>query len=228
MTETAHQGQVVIVTGASQGMGEATARRFAEEGARVVLSDLTSNVVDVAAGIATDFPDSGALGIVADVTDPAACQGLVDTAVAQHGGLDVLVVAGAVLQKRDVLSEIAPEEWDRVMANNVKGPFLLCRSAIPVLTRPGGRIVLMASFAGQKGMVEYSAYSSSKGAVRLLTQSLALELGPLGITVNAVAPAYVKSAMGDQARGRHGSNRRDHARGGAGQTRRVGPARPRS
>lgn len=85
------------------------------------------------------------------------------------------------------------------MASNAKGPFLLCRSAIPALSRPGGAIVLLASFAGEVGLAGYSAYSSSKGAVRLLTQSLALELAEQGTTVNAIAPAYVESAMAGQA-----------------------------
>lgn len=199
MAERSPGGRVVIVTGAAQGIGEATARRFAETGARLVLSDVTADVIDVAADIATSFPASAALGVAADVTDPDACDRIVAAAVAHHGGLDVLVVAGAVLQKKGPLVELAPEEWDRVMANNAKGPFLLCRSAIPKLSRPGGAIVLLASFAGEVGLAEYSAYSSSKGAVRLLTQSLALELAPEGITVNAIAPAYVESAMGRQA-----------------------------
>ena len=191
--------RVVIVTGAAQGIGEATARRFAEEGARLVLSDLTAEVADVAADIARSFPSSAAIGIAADVTKPDACDGLVAAAIEQHGGLDVLVVAGAVLQKKGPLAQLAPEEWDRVMTMNAKGPFLLCRSAIPALPRPGGAIVLLASFAGQVGQAEYSAYSASKGAVRMLTQSLALELAAEGITVNAIAPAYVESAMGRQA-----------------------------
>ena len=191
--------RVVIVTGAAQGIGEATARRFAEEGARLVLSDLTADVIDVAADILKSFPSSAAIGIAADVTDPGACDGLVAAAVERHGGLDVLVVAGAVLQKKGPLAQLAPEEWDRVMAMNAKGPFLLCRSAIPVLPRPGGAIVLLASFSGEVGQAWYSAYSASKGAVRMLTQSLALELAAEGITVNAIAPAYVESAMGRQA-----------------------------
>lgn len=199
MADRTQRDRVVIVTGAAQGIGEATARRFAEEGARLVLSDLTADVADIAADIVKSFPSSTAVGILADVTDPEACDSLVATAIEHHGGLDVLVVAGAVLQKKGPLAQLALEEWDRVMAMNAKGPFLLCRSAIPALPRPGGTIVLLASFAGQVGLAEYSAYSASKGAIRMLTQSLALELAADGITVNAVAPAYVESAMVRQA-----------------------------
>lgn len=192
-------GKVVIVTGASQGIGEATARRFAEEGARLVLSDLAAEVVGVAADIANRLPSSAAIGVVTDPTDPDACDALVAKCLEHHGGLDVLIVATAVLPKKGPLAELAPAEWDRVMGVNAKGPFLFCRSAIPVLPRPGGAIVLLASFAGLQGQADYAVYSSSKGAVRLLAQSLALELAADGIRVNAVAPAYVESALGRQA-----------------------------
>jgi NAD(P)-dependent dehydrogenase (short-subunit alcohol dehydrogenase family) len=192
-------GKVVIVTGAAQGIGEATARRFAEEGARLVLSDLTAEVVGVAADIANRLPSSAAIGVVTDPTDPDACDSLVAKSLEHHGGLDVLIVATGVLPKRGPLAELAPAEWDRVMQMNAKGPFLLCRSAIPVLPRPGGAIVLLASFAGLEGQADYAVYSASKGAVRLLAQSLALELAADGIRVNAIAPAYVESALGRQA-----------------------------
>jgi NAD(P)-dependent dehydrogenase (short-subunit alcohol dehydrogenase family) len=192
-------GKVVIVTGASQGIGEATARRFAEEGARLVLSDVTAEVVGVAADIANRLPSSAAIGVVTDPTDPDACDSLVAKSLEHHGGLDVLIVATGVLPKKGPLAELAPAEWDRVMQVNAKGPFLFCRSAIPVLPRPGGAIVLLASFAGLEGQADYAVYSASKGAVRLLAQSLALELAADGIRVNAIAPAYVESALGRQA-----------------------------
>ena len=91
--------------------------------------------------------------------------------------------------------ELDPDEWDRIMAVNAKGAFLLCRSAIPYLLKTKGTIVFTGSYTGEQGQVGRAAYSASKGALRLFTQSLALELAPQGIRVNGVAPAYVESAL---------------------------------
>src|SRR5690606_35992628 len=151
-----------------------------------------------AASLARRHPSSAATGIVTDVTDPQACRDLVAQTMERHGRLDALIVITAVLQKKSPLVALAPQERDRVLAVNAKGPFLLCQSAIAFLPRPGGTIVLMGSFAGQVGLAEYSAYSASKGAIRTLVHSLAAELAPEGITVNAVAPAFVESALDAQ------------------------------
>ena len=192
-------GKVAIVTGASQGIGEAVARLFAAEGARLVLTEVDDSVFPIAKDVAARFPDSAAIGLVTDVTDPAAVDALVATAVERHGGLDVLAHATAIPQQKKPTTQLSPEEWDRVMAVNAKGPFLLCRSAIPVLRKPGGAIVFTGSFTGQIGQAERASYSASKGALRLFTQSLALELADRGIRVNGVAPAFVESAMGRQS-----------------------------
>ncbi len=191
-------GKVAVVTGASQGIGEAVARRFADEGMRLALTDLTDDVFPLADDIARRYPSSQAFGAVTDVSDPAACDALICAAASRHGGVDVLAHATAIPQRKAPAAELAPEEWDRVMAVNAKGAFLLCRSLIPVLPKPGGAIVFTGSFTGQIGQAERAAYSASKGALRLFTQSLALELARDGIRVNGVAPAFVESAMGRQ------------------------------
>lgn len=191
--------QVVIVTGASQGIGEATARRFAANGARLVLSDMTPDVETAARAIATDYPGSGAIGVVTDVTSADSCDALVAATMAAHGRLDVLAIATATFQQRGPVADTLPDDWDRIMAVNAKGPFLLCRSAIPHLSRPHGAIVIVSSITGQTGVAGNAAYSASKGAVGAFVKSLALELAPEGIRVNAVAPAAVDSMIARQA-----------------------------
>lgn len=187
--------QVVIVTGASQGIGEATARRFAAAGACVVLSDVAPGVNDAAAAIAEAYPASAATGVVTDVTSVAACDALIAAAVDRHGRLDVLAIATATFQQRTPVATTSPDDWDRIMAVNAKGPFLLCRSAVPRLTRPGGAIVIVSSITAQIGMAGNAAYSASKGAVGAFVKSLALELANDGIRVNAVSPAAVDSLI---------------------------------
>lgn len=188
-------GKVAIVTGASQGIGEATARRFAEEGAHVVLSDMDESVHAAAQSILRDHPGSEAFGVVTDPTSPADCEALVAQARSRHGRVDILVIATAISHRRLPVTELDPADWDRVLAVNLKGPFLFCRAAIPAMSSPGGRIVFTASYTGQVGQRDFSAYCASKGGLRTLIHSLALELAELEITVNGVAPAMVESAL---------------------------------
>ncbi|WP_435131669.1 SDR family NAD(P)-dependent oxidoreductase [Actinacidiphila sp. bgisy144] len=191
-------GKIAVVTGASQGIGKSVARRFAEEGAKLVMSELHDGVHAAADEIAAAFPQSDVIAVVTDVTDPSACAELMATASERHGGLDILAHATAVMPAQSPTAETSVADWDRTLAVNAKGAFLLARSAIPVLRRPGGTIVFTGSYAGEVGLVGRAIYCASKGALRTFSQSLALELAGEGIRVNAVAPAHLQAELNSQ------------------------------
>ena len=184
--------KVAVVTGGAAGIGFAYARRFLAEGARVVVADVADPVA--AAG---KLDTAGrALGIRTDVSDIGSVQAMVDAAVARFGRLDVLVNNAAVFAslKPQAFDAIAEAEWDRVMAVNVKGIWNCARAVVPVMrAQGGGRIVNVASAIVAKGTAMLLHYVTSKGAVVAMTRALARELGPSGITVNAVAPGLILS-----------------------------------
>jgi NAD(P)-dependent dehydrogenase (short-subunit alcohol dehydrogenase family) len=184
--------KVAIITGGASGLGFAYARRFLAEGARVVVAD----VADPAA--AAEKLDAGgrALGVVTDVGDAGSVRGMVDAAFSRFGRVDVLVNNAAVFAtlKPRPFDEIPDAEWDRVMAVNVRGVWNCARAVVPAMRRQGGgRIVNVASAIVAKGTALLLHYVTSKGAVVAMTRALARELGPQGITVNAVAPGLILS-----------------------------------
>lgn len=185
-------GKVAVITGGAAGIGFAYARRFLAEGARVVLADIADPVA------AADKLDSGgrALGVRTDVSDAASVATMVDAAVVRFGRIDVLVNNAAIFAtlKPRPFEEIPETEWDRVMAVNVKGVWNCARAVVPVMrAQGGGRIVNVASAIVAKGTALLLHYVASKGAVVAMTRALARELGPAGITVNAVAPGLILS-----------------------------------
>jgi NAD(P)-dependent dehydrogenase (short-subunit alcohol dehydrogenase family) len=186
------EGKVAVITGGAAGIGLAYTRRFLAEGARVVMADVADPVA------AAGKLDAGGrvLGIRTDVSDIASVQAMVDAAVARFGRVDVLVNNAAVFAalKPQPFDQIPEAEWDRVMAVNVKGIWNCARAAAPVMrAQGGGRIVNVASAIVAKGTALLLHYVASKGAVVALTRALARELGPNGITVNAVAPGLILS-----------------------------------
>ncbi len=179
------EGRVVIVTGAARGTGETTARRFAAEGATVVVADIRDELGDaVAKGIG-----GTARYVHLDVTLEADWARAMDTVTRELGRLDVLVNNAAILHLGP-LAKTSLETWNRVVAVNQTGPFLGIRAAIePMRASGGGSIVNIASIDGLEGMNGVSAYASTKWALRGLSRCAALELGRFGIRVNTVCPA---------------------------------------
>src|SRR3954453_6020729 len=179
-------GKVAIVTGASQGIGNAIAHGLAAAGARIVVADLRG-----AEAAAEAFPEG--VGLTADVAEEAAVQSLVDTTVERCGSIDVLVNnAGlyASLAMRP-FTEIPLDEWRRVMDVNVASMFLMSRAVVPVMReRGGGRIVNISSGTPFRGVPFLLHYVTSKGAIVAFTRALAKELGKDSIHVNCVAPGF--------------------------------------
>lgn len=188
------QGKVAIVTGAASGIGRASAIAFAREGARVVAVDIDEHKgAETVARINSE--GHKAFFATADVASEADIKQVVHIAVARWGRIDILFNnAGVVLVKS--LEEMTEAEWDRVMSINVKAAFLAIKHTIPHMRRGGGGIILntgsIASFTGQLGTPVYSA---SKGAIALLTKSLALDYGRDRIRVNCICPGITDTPM---------------------------------
>jgi NAD(P)-dependent dehydrogenase (short-subunit alcohol dehydrogenase family) len=190
------EGKATIVTGSGQGIGRAIAETFAQEGAMVWIPDIRKdNAEAVAAGIRGT--GGQAWGDLCDVTDETSVKAMIEGAVAKMGKLDILVNnAGVELCKS--IEETTLPEWNRLMAVNVGGMFLCCKYAVPYFKKQGrGNIINMGSAGGYRGVPFNTAYCASKGAVHLFTKALALECGPAGVKVNAIAPGGIDTPMLD-------------------------------
>ncbi|MGP1355392.1 SDR family NAD(P)-dependent oxidoreductase [Roseicyclus sp.] len=182
-------GLRVLVTGAATGIGHEVARAFADAGAVVAVTDISARIDEAA------LTTGAACAFRGDVASEADAARIVAGAVASVGGLDCLVnVAG--LQIVGAAEEMRADDWDRLMAVNLRGPFLMCRAAIPHLRRSSrGAIINTASVAGQRGGPGSTAYSASKGGLIAFGTALALELAPDGITVNTICPGWVDTGF---------------------------------
>lgn len=186
-------GKVAIITGVGSGIGRATAERFAREGARLVANDLREEYLDEL------LPTLGGehVPVAGDVSQEETARRLVATAQERFGGVDVLVNNVGDLFFKDI-TEVSVDEWDRLMATNIRSQFLCCKHTIPaMLQRGGGSIVNLASisaFVGQEmGGISSAAYNVTKAATRQLATSLATRYGPEGIRVNAVCPGPTRT-----------------------------------
>lgn len=187
------EGKVAIVTGGARGIGRAISGRLAEEGARVTVFARHQETAAEAASAITRAGGT-ALALTGDVAIEADVRRCVAETVDSFGRLDVMVNNAGVIELDSVLTT-SVERWDRVFAVNVRGMFLGCREAARQMIEQGsgGRIVNCSSGAGRRGAALISAYAASKFAVLGLTQSLAVELAPHGIAVNACCPGHVTS-----------------------------------
>lgn len=184
-------GKRALITGAARGLGFAIAKLFTDRGAKVALSDIDGDAVQRAAAEL----GGGAIGLRCDVTKGADVQAAVDAAVDAFGGLDV-VVNNAGIEIGKPLVEHTEEEFDGLMAINVKGVFLGIKHATPALAAGGGgTIINMSSVAGMGGVPLLGAYCASKAGVIRLTQTAAIELRDVGIRVNAVCPSFIDTEM---------------------------------
>lgn len=206
-------GKTAVITGSGRrkGLGEAIALKLASEGAAIVISDIgaTRDAATPEAMIgATDEMEAiaaslRALGVAAstcacDVRDPAQVQALADHAVNTHGSLDIWVNNAGIGYIMKPLLEVSPEDWNAVIGVNLTGAFFGLQAAARVMARQGtgGRIINIASQAAKSGFPHAQAYTSSKHGLVGLVRSAAIELGPLGITVNNVCPNHVTTGLG--------------------------------
>ena len=204
------QGRTVLVTGGARGIGAGIARAFAGAGANVVIADVgvAEGLKDWTYALAgrddaertlASLNELGAQGgrhcaLPLDVTNADACAEVVRETLARYGSLDVLVNNAGVVDSGRI-AEFSEQAWDRIFAVNCKGLFLMSRAAVGALRASKGAIVITASIAGKQGYPNMSAYCASKFAAIGFTQSLAAELAPDGVRVNAICPGMVGTAM---------------------------------
>ena len=186
----------VLITGASRGIGAATARLFAEKGWNVAVNYNKS--AQAAEDLVRELAGLGvrACAIRADVADPEQATELVEQTVRELGGLDALVCNAGIALPQQLLTDTTDEQWRQIFAANVDGMFYTIRAAVPhFVHQKAGHIVTLSSVWGVTGGSCEVAYSAAKGAVIAMTKALAKELGPSGITVNCVAPGVIATDM---------------------------------
>jgi NAD(P)-dependent dehydrogenase (short-subunit alcohol dehydrogenase family) len=188
-------GQTAIVTGGSKGIGRAMAEALASAGADVAIVSRTAHETQtVAAEIARDY-GRRAFGIAADVTLPAQAEAMAAAVLQQFGRIDVLVNSAGI-NIRGPIEELSAEQFQQVLTVNVTGTWLACRAVVPPMkAAKRGRIINLSSALGLVGVANRTPYASSKGAVVQMTRTLALELAPHGVLVNAICPGPFLTEM---------------------------------
>ncbi len=199
MFERVLEGRVAIVTGAGRGIGRALALALAEAGADVALAARSTGEIEQ---VAAEVEERGrrALAVPTDVTQSTQVDGLVERVLDELGGLHILVNNSGVIHSASLL-ETDPEEWDRVVATNLRGTFLCMRAAGRHFAgRREGKVINVASNFAFMGVPRFASYCASKAGVVNLTRVAAIEWAPSGVQVNAIAPGYVETEMNAEVR----------------------------
>ena len=192
------EGKVALITGGAGAIGLATARRFARDGAKVVVADLDAKRLEAAISTAQD---AGALleAIPIDVTSEEDVETKVAQIVARHGRIDVLFTSAGVLVSGSV-TDTSLADWQRTLAVNLTGSFLCARAVLPsMVAAGGGSIVLMSSISGIVAEPAIAAYCASKGGIVMLGRQMAVDYGRLGIRVNVICPGWIDTPFNDPA-----------------------------
>ena len=186
------EGRRAVVTAGGAGIGRVIAETLAANGAAVFTCDIVPGVVE-------DVRSAGVGAVEADVGDPAQVDRLFDAAAAAMGGVDILINNAGIAGPTARVEQIETADWDRTIAVNISGQFYCARRAVPLMRQAGrGAIVNISSTAGRLGFPLRLPYATSKFAITGLTKTLALELGPANISVNAILPGYVLNARGER------------------------------
>ena len=182
--------KVALITGGSRGIGLAVAKRFAEEGAKLVIF---ARDAENAKNAATNIPNTSF--VAGDVSSANDCQRAVAETLAKYGRLDILVNSAGIIYRNRTVEQTSEAEWDATFDVNVKGTFLISKAALPTLRASQGSIVNLSSYVGMVGFAGASAYAASKAAIINLTRTMALDHAKEQIRVNAVCPGSVETDM---------------------------------
>lgn len=195
------QGKVAVVTGGSRGIGRTTVGLLAEMGARVVVNYVTDAGAADSVVKAVQKKGGEAVAFRANVANLAEAQHLIQFTIEQFEAIDILICSAGIWEGAPI-EEMSEQLWDQTLEVNLKGTWAVCHAAVPFMKQRGaGKIVIVSSTAGQRGEAGYSNYAASKAGQIAFVKSLAAELGPSGINVNAVAPGWVATDMTEAALG---------------------------
>jgi NAD(P)-dependent dehydrogenase (short-subunit alcohol dehydrogenase family) len=188
-------GKTAIVTGAGRGLGWTIAERLAKEAANLVITDIDGKSAKEKADLIQQM-NREALAIEMDVSQWQDVEGMVEKVLVRFHRIDILVNNAGILGPYFPVMEYPEEEWDRVVAVNLKGTFLCCKAVLPVMKAQSyGKVVSLASVAGKDGNANMSAYAATKAAIICLTKTLGKEMAPYNVHVNCVAPALIETDM---------------------------------